>query len=66
MKKRDKMKLVKYWTEFLSRQMTKEQLLLLWHFRNDYSPEMAAAAKDALTQQYGVSEEELSKPRPDH
>ena len=50
MKKRDKMKLVKSWAELLSRQMTKEQLLLLWHFRNDYFPEMTAAAKEALMQ----------------
>ena len=55
----EKMKLVKSWAELLSHQMTKEQLLLLWHFRNDYSPEMAAVTKDALMQQYGVSEEEL-------
>lgn len=64
--KREKMKLVKSWAELLSHQMTKEQLLLLWHFRNDYSPEMAAVTKDALMQHYGVSEEELSKNRPDH
>lgn len=53
-----KQNLDEVWVQYLGKK-PKEELLVLWYSRNEFSAMMAAAVKDALVQYYGVSEEEL-------